>query len=371
MPDSPPTAADLRAVFDAAEDGTVGLEEELMLLDAGTLDLAPRAGEVVDAHAGDPRFKREMPAAQLEIVTAPHDTVAAAARELARARADLAAGVGDGLRVAGAGAHPFAAGLGPLSPGPRYATIGAEYASVARRQLVFGLHVHVGVRGADRALAVYNALRAHLPDLAALAANAPFYEGADSGLASVRSRISGLLPRQGVPPALESLEAYADALRWRAFEDPRQWWWELRLHPRYGTVEVRVPDAQATVGETAAVAEVVYALVARLAERHDAGETPPVIDSWRIDHNRWSACRHGVDGAMTDLVTGDRRPTRERLAALLDELGGCGAARELLEAGGAAARQRAVASERGLRGLVAWLADGFAPAPVSRARTQG
>jgi glutamate---cysteine ligase / carboxylate-amine ligase len=372
VPDSLPTAAELRAVFDDARDGTVGLEEELMLLDAGTLDLAPRAAEVVDGLAGDPRFKLEMPAAQLEIVTAPHATVAAAASELARARADLAAAAGAGdLRVAGAGAHPFAAGLGPLNPGPRYAAIGAEYASVARRQLVFGLHVHVGVRGADRALAAYNALRAHLPDLAALAANAPFYEGADSGLASVRSRISGLLPRQGVPPTLESLEAYADALRWCAFEDPRQWWWELRLHPRYGTVEVRVPDAQATVEETAAIAEVVHALVARLAERHDAGETPPAADSWRIDHNRWSACRHGVDGAMADLASGERRPTRERLAALLDELGGCGAARELLDAGGGAARQRAVAAERGLRGLVAWLADGFAPAPVSPARTRG
>ena len=132
-----------------------------------------------------------------------------------------------------------------------------------------------------------------------------------------------------------------------------------------------LPDTQVTVEETAAIAEVVHALVGRLAARHDAGEALPVADAWRIDHNRWSACRHGVDGAMTDVVTGVRRPTRERLAALLDELGGCQAARELLEGGGAAARQRAVAAEHGLRGLVAWLADGFAPARVSSARAQG
>jgi carboxylate-amine ligase len=371
VPDSLPTAADLRAAFDAAVDGTVGLEEELMLLDAGTLDLAPRAAEVIAGLGGDARFKLEMPAAQLEIVTAPHTTVAAAVRELARSRADLAAAAGDGLRVAGAGAHPFAAGVGPLNPGARYEAIGAEYATVARRQLVFGLHVHVGVRGADRAVAVHDALRSHLPDLAALAANAPFYEGADSGLASVRSRLSGLLPRQGVPPALGDMEAYAEALRWAAFDDPRRWWWELRLHPTYGTVEVRVPDTQATVEETAAIAEVVHALVRRLAERYDAGEALPVADAWRIDHNRWSACRHGVEGVMTDVVTGERRPTRDRLAALLDELGGCQAARELLAGGGAAARQRAVAADRGLRGLVAWLADGFASAGVSSARAQG
>jgi glutamate---cysteine ligase / carboxylate-amine ligase len=349
--DSLPTAAELRAAFDEPSPVTVGLEEELMLLDAETLDLAPRAPEVLAELGGDPRFKLEMPAAQLEIVTAPHPTVAAAAAELAGAREDLARAAAGRFRLAGAGAHPFAAGSGPLNPGPRYDAIGAEYAAVAHRQLVFGLHVHVAIRGAERALAVYNALRSHLPELAAMAANAPFYEGRDSGLASVRSRISGLLPRQGVPPALESFEAYAEALRWCDFDDPRQWWWELRLHPLFGTVEVRVPDTQRTVAETAAIGAVAHALVTKLADRHDAGEALPVAESWRIDQNRWSACRHGLDGTMTDLATGHREPTRERVAALL------GVEPPLEHP---AARQREIAAERGLHGLVAWLADGFA-----------
>jgi carboxylate-amine ligase len=340
----------MRDAFEEPSPVTVGLEEELMLLDAETLDLAPRAPEAIEALGGDPRFKLEMPAAQLEIVTAPHATVAKAAHELAQSRAALAAA---GFCLAGAGAHPFAAGAGPLNPGARYDAIGAEYASVARRQLVFGLHVHVAIRGADRALAVYNALRSHLPELAALAANAPFYERRDSGLASVRSRISGLLPRQGVPPAFDSFGAYAEALRWCGFADPRQWWWELRLHPVLGTVEVRVPDTQRTVEETAAIGAVVHALVTRLAERHDGGERLPVAESWRIDQNRWSACRHGLDGEMADLETGERRPTRERVAALLDELG------VAMPPGDGAARQRRIAAERGLHGLVAWLADGF------------
>jgi glutamate---cysteine ligase / carboxylate-amine ligase len=352
--DSLPTAAELRAAFDEPAQVTVGLEEELMLLDGATLDLAPHASEVLAGLGGDPRFKLEMPAAQLEIVTAPHATVADAAGELAQARRDLTAAVEGRFRLAGAGAHPFAAGAGPLNPGPRYEAIGAEYAGVARRQLVFGLHVHVAIRGADRALAVYNALRSYLPELAALAANAPFYEGRDSGLASVRSRISGLLPRQGVPPALESFEAYAEALRWCGFDDPRQWWWELRLHPLLGTVEVRVPDTQTTVEESAAIAEVVRALATHLADHHDAGEALLVADSWRIDQNRWSACRHGLDGEMIDLVTGERRPTRDRLAALVDRLG------VPMPAGDAAARQREVAAERGMTGLAAWLADRFA-----------
>jgi carboxylate-amine ligase len=347
VPDPLPTAEELRAAFYSRDAPTVGLEEELMLLDAGTLDLAPLAREAIAGLAGDPRFKLEMPAAQLEIVTAPHASVADAAAELAAARRALAEAVGGRFRVAGAGAHPFASGLGPLNPGARYDAIGAEYATVANRQLVFGLHVHVAVGGADRALAVYNALRSYLPDLAALAANAPFYEGRDSGLASVRSRISGLLPRQGVPPALESFEAYADALRWCAFDDPRQWWWELRLHPTYGTVELRVPDTQATVADTAAVAQVAHDLVLGLAARHDAGEPLPVAESWRIDQNRWSACRHGPDGLMTDPSTGVREPTRERLARLgAPALDG-------------AARQRAIAAEHGLHGLVAALATDF------------
>jgi glutamate---cysteine ligase / carboxylate-amine ligase len=330
--------SELRAAFERPGTFSIGLEEEVMLLDAETLDLAPHAAEVVE-RLGDPRFKIEMPAAQLEIVTAPHATVAAAAEELAGARADLAAAVMPRFRVAGAGAHPFASGSGPLNPGARYEAIEAEYASVARRQLVFGLHVHVAVSGPDRALAAYNALRSYLPQLAALAANAPFYEGRDSGLASVRSRISGLLPRQGVPPAFESFEAYEEALRWCGFDDPRQWWWELRLHPVFGTVEVRVPDTQTTVEETAAVATVIHDLVTRLAERPE-----PVHESWRIDQNRWSACRHGLEGEMTDLTTGERRPTRELLDA---------------PAASPVARQREVAAERGLKGLVAWMADRF------------
>jgi carboxylate-amine ligase len=368
--------ADLRARFDAHDTFTIGLEEELMLLDPETLDLVPAAGKLLDGGplAGDQRFKRELPAAQLEIAAPPAATVAEAAAHLAAARADLLAAADGRVTFAAAGVHPFAAEEGELSRGEAYDRTRAEYGPVARRQLVSGLHVHVAVPGADAAMAVYNGLRSLLPELAALGANGAFYGGRDSGLASVRPLISGLLPRQGVPPALSSLEAYARALAWGAaagaLPSAAQWWWELRLHPVHGTLEVRVPDAQTTVADAAAVAAVVHALVATLA---DGALAPVVADTWRIEENRWSACRHGLDGVMADLRTGERTPTRERLHALLDAIAGAGEtlgcaaelrdARALVERNGAL-RQRAVAAAAGdadpARAVAADLAGRFA-----------
>jgi glutamate---cysteine ligase / carboxylate-amine ligase len=368
-----PAPPNLRAAFEADAPMTVGVEEELMVLDPETFDLAPRAHAVLERLEGDARFKPELPAAQLEIALAPASTVGEAVQALAQARADLAAAA-DGIALfAGAGAHPFAAAEGVLSDGARYEALLHEYGPVARRQLVFGLHVHVAVRPAERALAVFNAVRSYLPLLAALGANAPFYGGVDSGLASVRPKLCDILPRQGVPPAMSSWEELEAALLWGeaagVMADRSQWWWEARLHPAFGTVEVRVPDTQSTVAETAALAAVVHALVAWLAERHEAGEALAPAPTWRIGENRWSACRHGLDGTMADLITGEVAPTRERAAALVEELAGAadrvGCAAELaLAANGldtnGAVRQRTVAGRGGGASAVApWLASRF------------
>ncbi len=337
-----------------------------MLLDPETFDLAPVAPDVRARLDGDPRFKLELPATQLEIVTAPAASVPGAVAELAAARRDLAA-AGAGLaRSAVAAVHPWASSLGTLNRGGRYDEIAREYGSVARRQLVASLQIHVAVGGADRSLAVYNALRSYLPELTALAANAPFYEGRDSGLATVRPGICVLLPRQGVPPALTSWEQFADGLAW--LPDASRWWWELRPHPVHGTLELRVPDAQTTVEEAAGVIAFAQALVATLAERHDAGEILPVAPTWRIGENRFSALRHGVEGTLADLATGERQDTRERLRALVDEVEP--AARRLgsgellahtrasIERNGAI-RQRVACAKVGIRGLAEWLADRF------------
>jgi carboxylate-amine ligase len=375
----PPSAAELRATFERVAPFTVGIEEEVMLLDPATLDLAPCSERVLARLAGDARFSRELPASQVEIATTPAARAVDALDQLAAGRADLIAACEGIARPAAAGVHPFAALSGALNEGGRYEPIRETYGPVARRQLVAALQVHVAVGGAERTLAVHDALRSHLPELAALAANGAFHGGRDSGLASARPLVSGLLPRQGVPPALGSWERVADELAWGAaagtVAEPRMWWWELRPHPTFGTLELRVPDAQTTLVEAAGVVVVAQALVAWLAERFDAGEPLPVAPGWRIEENRFSALRHGLDGELADLGSGERAPARARLAALLEALapaaGRLGAdtllphARALAERNGAM-RQRAVARERGVRGLVAWMAERYGdPLPAA------
>ena len=368
-----PTATALRTAFDAPAPLTLGLEEELMLLHPETLDLLPRAIDVIDA-ARDDRFKLELPAAQLELTLPPALSVPEAIAGLAAARLDLAAAAEPLGRLAAAGVHPFADPVGALNEGERYALTEGEYGEIARRQLVCALQVHVAVGGADRSLAVYNGLRLWLPLIAALAANAPFHDGRDTGMASIRPKIGEQLPRQGIPPVIASWEAFAEALAWGAASgavpDPRRWWWELRPHPSYGTLEVRVPDAQATVQDAAAVAALIHALVGWLAERFDAGEPLPTADTWRLEENRWSAARWGMDAELADLETGARTPARECLGALVADIAsvaaqlGCAAELadvERLAAQSGADRQRAAAVEGGVRAVTAWLADAYVP----------
>ena len=371
-------ARSLRATFDAVTPLTIGLEEELMLLDPGSLDPLPRAAEVIDRCAGDPRFKRELPAAQLEIVLPPCATARELGVALAAARRDLAeAASGIGV-LAAAGTHPFATPLGPVSQDARFQAIAAEFGLITELLLVGALQVHVAVAGHERALHVYNALRSYLPEIAALAANAPFYAGRDTGMSSIRPKLAELLPRQGVPPAIESWDALAGALDWgmaaQVLTTPSDWWWELRLHPIHGTLELRVPDAQATVADATAVAGFVHSLVAWLAERHDADDLPPPDATWRIEENRWAACRHGLDAYLIDLQTAARVPAREMLAERLDALMpvarflGATAeledARRLLAGNGADRQRKAAAGGLGARAAAEWLVHEYLePAP--------
>jgi carboxylate-amine ligase len=358
-----------RAVFDRVASLTVGAEEELLLVDPETHAPAPLCELALLVSEGDARVAAELRACQVEAISPVSVSVADVARELASVRTLLGRRLEGRAQLVAAGTHPLAVDPGPVTGAPRYQQIAAENPLAARHLLTGGLHVHVAIGGAERALAVHNALRSYLPELTALAANAPFHAGSDSGLATIRPKLNECLPRAGIPPAYASWEELAALIEWsRAgglYRDASYLWWDLRLHLGHGTIEVRAPDAQLRVEETATIVAVVQCLAAQLAARYDAGERLPVHPGERISENRWLAMRDGVDGVLVDLDDGATIPTSERLLGLVEELlptaAALGCDEELLGVGGllldgGAARQRRVVAEHGLDFLVPWLA---------------
>ena len=367
---APLTVERCLAAFEHATSFTIGAEEELMLVDTASLDLAHESGRVLEPLRGDRRFAPELRAAQLEIITPVCATAADVCRELKSSRRTLIEQLPDDVRLLVAGTHPFTTSWGAISDGDRYRRIADEYVWAATRTLVCGLHVHVAVGGADRALAVYNALRSYLPELAALSANSPYLEGIDTGMCSVRPKLNELYPRSGIPPAFATWERLVDFVAWGRsgglFPDESHFWYELRPHPLHGTLEIRVADAQTRVDDSSAFVALVQALVAWLADRYDSGEPLPVHPTHRIRENAWRAHRYGVRGSIVDLDTGVPEPVRARLASMLDTLEPYAAefhaeehlrsARALL-AGNGADRQRYVRTHDGFDGVTRWLVD--------------
>jgi carboxylate-amine ligase len=355
----------------------VGVEEELLLVDPTTLELAPVVDDVLALVGGDPRYSRELRPSQLETVSRICATAADACREMAAARRDLVAALGGRYRIVASGTHPWSTTWGAITSGDRYRRIADEYTWAAQRSLACGLHVHVAVDCADRALAVFNAMRSYLPELAALTANSPYFEGHDIGMSSIRPKLNDAFPRSGVPPAFRSWEDIVSFTDWgRAgglFPDGSHFWWELRPHLQYGTLEVRVADTQTSIPDAAAVVALVQAMVAWLADRYDRGETLPLHETHWITENAWRAHRYGVRGWLVDLDSGRREGTRARLERLLttlepfaEELGGCDQLREarVLIAGNGSDRQRYVYERGGRIGLMRWLAE-MTEAPVA------
>ncbi|MEV6412544.1 YbdK family carboxylate-amine ligase [Kribbella sp. NPDC051718] len=311
----------LRSLFSSTVAGTVGLEEELLLV-SREHHLPVAAADAVVTEVGDSRVKPELMACQLEIATSAHKEPAGAIDELGACRALIAAACTSDLAPIAAPVHPLVDGPSSLLRSNRARQLSGRYREVISRQLVSSLQVHLAFGDPDCTLAVYNALRNLLPELAALAGASPFAAGLDTGLCSVRPVIASQLPRQGVPPIITSWEQHAEDLMWAArgssMADPSEWWWELRPHLRYGTLELRVLDVQATLAHAAAIVSFVHALGARLAELYHLGELQPPAPTWRIEENRWSALRDGVRGELLDLRTGEARPTSRCLHNLID-----------------------------------------------------
>lgn len=366
----PLTVEGLAVAFDHPEPFTIGVEEELLLVDPIRLELVPAVDDALELLGRDDRYARELRPSQLETVTRVCTTAADACRELTAARRDLVIALDGRYRVLASGTHPTSLPWGEITDGDRYRQIADEYPWAARRSLACGLHIHVAVSGADRALAVYNALRSYLPELAAIGANSAFFEGRDTGMSSVRPKLNEAFPRSGVPPAFARWDELVRFVDWGRegglFPDATHLWWELRPHPVHGTLEIRVVDTQTRLEDGAAIVALVQALVVRLVEQHDAGEPLPVHETHRIEENSWRAHRHGVRGWVVDLDTGVQEPMRDRIARLVAELEPYaeryGALDHLTDVRGllvdnGSDRQRYVQEREGIDGLVRWLVD--------------
>jgi len=353
---------------------TIGIEEEFMLLDPHDWSLAYRSADVMSCLPYDLRARvtLETHAAVMEIATGVHRSVAGAVSELAGLRRRIARAVaGRGLRVAVAGTHPAAVWEDTVvSTHPRYQRIGETMRVLARREPTLATHVHIGVPSPHAAVELMNRLRAHLPLLLALSANSPFWQGRATGFASTRTTLFDAFPRSGVP---RSFSGYADwvtmadrLLRSGAIADPSFLWWDVRLQPRYGTVEVRILDGQTTIEDVAAVAALVHAL-ARLELERPSGDPAPIE---LIEENRFLAARDGMDAELIDTTTGARTPARQQLDRVLAACGEparrLGCRRHLarvaaLAAEPGAARQLTWARGMDLRRVAAGLADAYEP----------
>jgi carboxylate-amine ligase len=322
-------AADRRQAqrsFGSGPEYTVGVEEELMLLDDTTWELAP-VGETVVAEAHDGlHVKTEIRQCMVEIASRPCRTSVELLADLAALRAQVAkAAARQGCRVAGCGTHPFSRPEHqPTTQTPRYLSIMSQVGFPWRRAVVFGTHVHVAVGHADKAIQVTEALLADLPLLIALGSTSPFWQGQDTGLASTRLALLGEVPRTGIPPSFDTFDDYYRALdvlrRSGAVPDASQVWWDVRSQAEFGTIEVRVLDAQPCVRDTAAFAGLIQALVRHHGRRWDGGHRTRA-DRFVVSENRWQALRHGLD---TQLVTPDGRirPVPALLTRLFERIAG-------------------------------------------------
>jgi glutamate---cysteine ligase / carboxylate-amine ligase len=315
--------------FAAATDLTVGLEEEFALLDPETLDMVPRFEELRDAAAEDSVLAEsiagELIRSEIEIRSGRGDDLAdALARQRDSRQRLFALAARHGIALGATGTHPWADYREQLNiDTEHYRRVVEGLRWVARRNNTFSLHVHVGVRGADRAVRVCDRLRPVLPMLLAISANSPYLDARDAGLHSARSQaFTKSFPRCGIPDAFGSWRAYADYIRFlvrtNSIVEYTQVWWSIRPHFTFGTVEVRICDAQSTAPEAEALAALIVACVAQAARDED--ERVPFTDHPRrlVEENFWRAIRHGLDGALIDLDRAEEFPaaaTAERLLA--------------------------------------------------------
>jgi glutamate---cysteine ligase / carboxylate-amine ligase len=306
---------------------TVGVEEEVMLLDPTDWSLASRADAVMkQLTAGELKehTSTETHGSALELRTDPHETASEGLTQLERLRSELARELDRlGMKAAVAGLHPFTQWQSTrISEGDRYRFLYGSMRELARREPTFALHVHVAVPDAESAMRAANRLRSHLPLLLALSANSPFWQGRETGLASARTPLFQAFPRVGIPRAFEDYDDYVSTidllLRCEAFPEPTFLWWDVRLQPRFGTIEVRIMDAQTTVTDSMALTALVQSLIRLEATDEGSGADPAIDLPEVIAENRFLAARDGAEASLIDARRGQRAQVPDVLDGILD-----------------------------------------------------
>src|SRR5215207_7560380 len=330
--------------FGDSDPFTLGVEEEYMLLDPQSFDLVHHVDTMLTAVQNGEFIERigpELMQSVLEISTPVCHTAADVDRELRRLRTyvtELARS--EDLRVGSAGTHPFSLfERQRITARDRYRNLVDQLQYIARRELIFGLHVHVAVDDCEKAIQVMSALLVHLPPLLALSANSPFWRGEPTGLSSTRQLIFAAFPRSGPPPRFKDYGDYAEVVgqleKTGCIADYTHIWWDIRLHPKWGTVEIRICDAVTRVEDAVAITAYCQALVKYYSELHDRGDLIPSFHRILTTENKWLAARYGLEAPVMDLATGRRNRVpvaqliRRRLRDLEPHARELGADREL------------------------------------------
>jgi carboxylate-amine ligase len=314
--------------FEAGIDFTVAVEEEFALLDADTLLLTDRFEELQASTRGtevEEHFVGELIASEAEVRTGKCADFTAAAAAMGERRGQLQELAREhALLLGSTGTHPWARWQDQrIIDTPHYRRNNELLQYVVWRNNTFGLHVHVGVRGADRAVGVCNAMRNFLPELLALSASSPFVEEVNTGLHSARTQIfTRMFPRCGIPDAYDGWRGFEDYVsflyRTRSIDEHTQLWWSVRPHLAYPTVEIRICDGQPDLAESRGLAALMYALAARSARAMDDGEPVPDLPNRLLEENLWRAIRHGLSGEMIDFERGETVSTRARIEQLIE-----------------------------------------------------
>jgi len=303
---------------------TLGIEEEFAIIDPETRELRSHIHEILEDGKVTlkEQIKPEMHQSVVELGTEICQSVVDAREHVIGLRTKLATLAGrSGLKIASVGTHPFSHWHDQLiTEGERYQEIVKDMQLLARANLIFGLHVHVGIPDRDSAIQVMNQVRYFLPHIYALSVNSPFWVGRNTGLKGYRLKVFERFPRTGIPDAFESLSEYEDycklLVKTGCIDNPKKIWWDIRLHPFFNTLEMRVCDAQSRVEDTLAMAALIQAVIAKLYKLFRRNTTFRVYRRRLLDENRWRASRYGIDGKLIDFG----RETEVETRSLLNEL---------------------------------------------------